>query len=216
MSNGSPDVPAAELAHQRLEHLLEELKAQGLSQQQIARRANIPAAYLSQLKNRDRDMTELVARRLGDEFDLDFEWLLGRSSAPQRPTMKSAGPWVPLFDEPIEGEPQSHPRWDGASVQVAGPAAGRLAHAPRAYILRISSPDAERRLHPGDLVLLAQSPAMAAEIHVVRDRGHLLLARHAPHHHWQRVDNGKRLPARSVAVGHCVGIVWSDLCIGRR
>jgi transcriptional regulator with XRE-family HTH domain len=202
---------AAVLARQRLRQLLDDLRSQGLSQQQIAQRANVPAAYLSQLKHGDRDITELVARRLGDEFDLDFEWLLVRSAVPQRPKAGPAGVWLPLFDQPIEGDPQTHPAWDGASVQVAGPAAARDSLAPRAYVLRFAGPDAEGRLHAGDLVLMAQLPAEAAEIHVVRYRGRLRLARRAPDGRWRRVGDGRPVPTGGVPVGHVVAVIWSDL-----
>lgn len=212
MSISSPGEPAAAvLALQRLRQLLDELRSQGLSQQQIAQRANIPAAYLSQIKHGDRDITELVARRLGDEFDLDFEWLLGRSAVPQRPKAGLAGIWVPLFHEPIEGEPQTHPAWDGASVQVAGPAAARVSLAPRAYVLRFTGPDAEARLHTGDLVLIAQLAAEAAEIQVVRHRGRLRLARRSPDGRWRHVGDGRSMPTGCVPVGHIVAVIWSDL-----
>ncbi len=72
------------LAARRLRELLQSLSDQGISQAQVARRAIVPAQHLSGVKNSRRPLTELFARRLGEEFGVDYYWLLGLQDSPAR------------------------------------------------------------------------------------------------------------------------------------
>jgi len=204
------------LAMQRLQVLLQLLAEQGLTQVQIAARAGLPAQYLSDIKRGKRPMTELVARRLGEEFEVNFQWLLGADSAMENPkpragTAKSTL-WLPLFPWPIEGEPRAHPQWDGAGVEVAGVAAAKVALTRYPYVLRFGNKDEGKRLHKGDLILISQVPRQDAELCIVRYRKKSCLARSDSAGNWERVANGELLLASKwTQTGHCVGIVWSSL-----
>jgi plasmid maintenance system antidote protein VapI len=213
------DFHVDKLRQSRLAEFLELQAQQGLTQQEVAARARVNPQYLSDLKHGRRPMTELVARRLGEEFQIHRDWFLGTSSRmdPGVPRPGAAGPGgaavlVPLFPHPIEGEPRAHPEWDGTSIEVAGAAAARLTLARWPYVVRFDRDDVERRLRAGDLVLVTQEPEDQAEIAVVKYRKRLFLARRSPPH-WVRIANGDKLP-KCVVCGHCLGIVWSALKAG--
>lgn len=217
MTEESEGFSSAGLAEQRLSDLLELLSEQGFTQTQIAARAGLPPQYLSDIKHGRRPMTELVARRLGDGFDVNYEWLLGIRPSMERPQSPSGGAaaggalWLPLFPHPIEGEPRVHPKWDGSGIEVAGLAVAKLVLCKHPYVLRFRHDDVQGRLRRGDLILVSQSVNEDAEIQVVRHRKKSTLARAAKNGTWSRVANGEILPSGSLVTGHCIGIVWSSL-----
>lgn len=207
----------AGLALQRLKHLLERQRQRGFTQVQIAAKAGLPPQYLSDIKRGRRPMTELVARRLGEECGVSFQWLLGISDAmdcrplPSALTSSSHSVWLPLFPHPIEGEPRVHPRWNGAGMEVAGAIASKLILLKHPYLLQFEHNDLRGRIRAGDLIVISQQSSSTAEIHVVRFRKKSFLARVNRNGSWTRVANGDVLPKDAPVTGHCVGIVWSPL-----
>jgi transcriptional regulator with XRE-family HTH domain len=217
MAKGSEDFSSAGLASQRLKDFLELLTQQGFTQAQIAAKAGLPPQYVSDIKRGRRPMTELVARRLGEGFDVDFQWLMGTSASMERPQPQSAAIpassvlWLPLFSHPVEGQPRAHPKWDGSGIEIAGVAAAKLVLSKDPYILRFGHNDIQGHLRRGDLILISQVQSEDARIHVIRYRKKSYLARANKDGSWSRVANGNRLPSDCPVTGHCVGIVWSSL-----
>lgn len=212
MTDESEDLATEEIASDRLSQFVENLADQGLTQVQIATRANLPPQYLSDIKRGRRPMTELVARRLGEEFDVNYQWLMGTSNIMERPTVKSGQTVkLPLLPFPIEGEPREHAAWNGAEVEIAGAAAGRVSSAKSPFILQFGHDDVKGRLRKGDLILISQALNDDAEIQVVGYRKKLFLARASGDGTWNRVAGDSELPANCPVKGHCVGIVWAAL-----
>jgi transcriptional regulator with XRE-family HTH domain len=218
MAPGSSEYAPAALSQERLKDLIEQLAAQGHSQIEIAAKAGIPPQYLSDIKRDRRPMTELVARRMGQVFEVNFEWLLGTSDnrqiASPEPGTTSAphSLWLPLFPQPIEGEPRAHPKWDGMGLEISGLAAAKVAFGQQPYILRFGHNDHQGRLRIGDLILVSQIANPAAEISIVRHRKKSYLARANAEGIWERVVTGETLPIPCSITGHCVAIVWASLC----
>ena len=218
MTSKPDENDAGSLAHQRLHEFLELLRQQGLTQQQIASKARLPVQYLSDIKNNRRPLTELAARRLADEYEINYQWLLGISDSMENPRPRPAATgklWLPLLPFPIEGEPRANPNWDGTGVEIAGAAAAKLALAQQPYILRFGHNDVRGRLRKGDLILISQTPSAQAEISVVKHRKKLFLARRNEDGSWERAANGQTLPVGSPIAGCCLGVVWSSLCSDR-
>lgn len=217
MSQDSESVDIGQLAGERLCELLEQFAQQGISQQQVAIRAGIPPQYLSDIKNGRRPMTELVARRIGHEFQVNYEWLLGMNDTIEPIVLRtstqpqSSGNLLPVFPHPITGDPQIHPKCDGTGLPVTGAAAAKLGLLKWPYVLRFGADDCRNRLKKGDFVLISQSLSDDAEIHVVEYRRKLFLARKKTDGTWERLAQGEKLPASTPVAGYCVGIVWSDL-----
>lgn len=215
MNNHNQNFSKDELSAERLSDLLKLLSAQGHTQTQIAQRAALPPQYISDIKQGRRPMTELVARRIGDEFDVNFQWLLGQSDTMEKTAIvanEGNRPWLPLFREPIEGEPRSHKKWSGAGLEISGVPAGRIALYTQPYILQYGRDDVQGRLQRGDLILITQEVRETAEIQVVRYRRKLHLARReVADGAWFRVANNNELPADSPVLGHCVGVIWSPI-----
>jgi transcriptional regulator with XRE-family HTH domain len=201
--------------HEPLKKLIEQLIEQGFTQAQIAGAAGVSPQYLSDILCRRRPLTELVARRIGEKFPVDYRALLGPESRGSQSGLVSspsstAGEWLPVFPFPIEGDPLCHPRWDGTYVQVPAMAAPKLISAVHPYVLRFRNNDLERRLHKNDLVLISQSPKESAQIVVIKAQKKCLLCRRNGQS-WVRVANKKVLTGACDVVGHCVGVLWSAL-----
>ena len=164
---------SATSAAERLHDFLELQANKGLTQNQVATRAGIPPQYLSDIKHQRRPMTELIARRIADEFSYNFEWLLGTSDAlvcattDLAPGKASNSCWVPCFNCPIEGEPRANSKWDGAGIEVAGLAAAKLLHANLPYVLKFGHADHKGRLRKGDLLLISQIRKDQAEYSII-------------------------------------------------
>lgn len=218
MSDDENPYSTERIAQQRLTDLLERLSQQGHSQQEVAADAGLPAQYLSDIKHGRRPMTELVARRLGDAFQVNFQWLTVQSDS-MEPDQESSslsnpdsgGTWLPLFPHPVEGEPRSSPAWDGSCVEISGPAAAKLVLTKWPYVLRFGHNDIRKRLCRGDLVLISQTIFDEAEFSVVRYRKKSFLARLQPDGSWERAAYGDSLPGTCPVIGHAVGIVWASL-----
>jgi transcriptional regulator with XRE-family HTH domain len=198
----------------RLSTLLEELAKKGVVQAQVAAAVGLTPQFLSDIKHGRRILSESIAHRLSERYQVDFEWLLGREADSLTGSMFGPPPgsalWLPLFPWPIQGEPQMHPDWDGSYFHIPAIAAPKLASALQPYILRYGNLDVDGRLRKGDLVLVSQSPNESAPIAVVREARKCFLARHKGQD-WVRLANGKSLSADSVVVGHCLGVLWSAL-----
>jgi transcriptional regulator with XRE-family HTH domain len=200
---------------QRLIELLDRLASQGMTQREVASRINVPSQYLSDLRHNRRPLTELFARRFGHEFGVNYEWLLGRAASPERPTLAmvnrpTSSVWLPAFPHPVEGDPQSHPKWDGTFVEVSGAAVAKSALALQPYVLRFDHDDRQGRLKKGDLILCSQAPCETAEFHIVQCRTKCFLARRIKGK-WVRVATGGELQGKCEIAGHCLGVVWGPL-----
>lgn len=206
----------SELTRQRFQQLLNDLAEMGLTQREIADRVNIPPQYVSNLKTGQREMKELVARRFGTVFGYNYEWLLGNSDKRNAPTIpstltESLSRKFPVLDLLIEGDPQSNEDWDGTFAELSGAAAVRVRSCRTPYVLRCSIDDLQGRIRQRDLLLISQEAREDAEIHVVRYRKRLVLARAGAEGRYQRVSDGQELNAECTVVAHCVGIVWASL-----
>ena len=208
-----------ESARQRVLELLRLLGEKGHKQQEIAAQAGLPVQQLSDIKHGRRKITELVARRLGHAFHVNFQWLTGSSDSMDPPapvvalaaTSSSGGIWLPLHPHPVEGDPRLVPDWDGSGTEVFAAALPKLAQAQWPYVLVFNHDDVEGRLRKGDRVLISQSVNPKAEISVIRQGRKCFLARPQADGTWRRVANDVSLAASCRSVGHCLAVIWSPL-----
>ncbi len=68
----------AQVRQERFLNILEILDQQGIAQSEVARRTEVPPQYLNDVKAGRRALSERFARRIQDEFEFDYQWLLGR------------------------------------------------------------------------------------------------------------------------------------------
>jgi transcriptional regulator with XRE-family HTH domain len=203
------------MQRQRLAELLERLANYGIRQSDAANRIEMSAQYLCDVKAGRRAMTELFARRLADEFDLDYLWLLGeqRSSEPSEASIAAAALEthiirLPLFSHPVRGEPGSLKNWTGETFSVAGPAVAKVLTADRPYVLRFGADDRRGIIKRNDYLLISQAIDRNAEVQVLQDKSKLLLARKCGDK-WETVNKDARLKDPNAdRAGHCIGIVW--------
>jgi transcriptional regulator with XRE-family HTH domain len=215
MDNSASDDSATKLAQQRLCELLEKLTQRGYSQNEAAQRAGIPRQYLSDIKCGRRPMTELAARRIGETFAVSFEWLQGQSDqaslgSESASTTVSGVSSLPLFYYPVTGDPRAHPKWDGALIELTGPAAVKVAFATWPYVLRFDNNDHRGRLCRGDLLFISQEVNDEAEFQVIRHGKGCYLARRGAADSWVRIAT-KEVLKDCRQVGHVVGIVWAPM-----
>lgn len=212
-----PSESASEVQASRLKKFLETLEARGVSQSEAARRAKIPAQYLSDIKAQRRTLSERLARRLEDAFKIDYLWLLGQRGSmdvppigPARLAAPSRRVWLPVFPYPICGDPYQSQSWDGSAIELTGVAAARVLHAELPYVLRFGVEDRGKRLCKGDLVLISQAVNETAEIQIIKLGGKAFLARRLGNQ-WVRLNPAAKVEGVPAVVGHCLGIVWGPL-----
>jgi transcriptional regulator with XRE-family HTH domain len=199
----------------RIEKLLQALAGQGLSQNEIANRTGVAASYLTDVKRGTRSLTELFARRLAEEFHLDYRWLLGETGTMESFELgkvvvdkESSGIWLPMFRHLVRGQPRSRPKWDGTCVEVCGVAAAHARTAIDPYVLQFRGKDPAGQLQRDDLLLISQTVKDLAKIQVVRVGRRLQLARKLPQGGWDCfVESGDV----DKVFGHVLGIVWRSL-----
>jgi plasmid maintenance system antidote protein VapI len=200
---------------QRLGELLRRLGEMGVNQSQVAQRTGIPRQYLNDVIHRRRPLTELLSRRLAEEFDFDHQWLLGSKDSLERvvlsaPRSSTERVWLPIVGQAIIGDPREHPTWSGACMEICGTAAARAGRADLPYVLQLGHGDRENRLRKGDFVLVSQAAAENAEVSTVRCKEEILLARSRAAK-WLRVETGEPMRGECEVTGHLIGVVWSAL-----
>ena len=211
-----------DVCRRRLQELLDTLSAEGVTQQQVAIRAGVPPQYLSDVRCGRRDLTELFARRVGGEFGVDYQWLMGgtgpmdavppEGSVAGRAEARAGGLLIlPVLHALVEGEPRDSPLWDGSLFEVGGAAAAAAGRARQPYVLRVNADDREGRLRAGDLVLISQEPSDRAELGVIRLEGRLVLARGLRSAGWHDLTTGEILAGKVEMIGCCRAIVWALL-----
>lgn len=201
-----------------MERLLEDLKAKGLSQRDVADRVGVPTQYLSDVKRGTRTLTELFARRLQAEFAADYRWLLGETDAMRPPSVGSpphergAGRRpLPVLSVPIAGEPHASAIWDGTTLEIVGAMEAKVAHLMKPYVLRIADDDRHGRLRRNDLLLISQADDDLSTWKVIKSDGRLLLARLVSARKWEPLGSENSVIKQATVVGCAVGIVWGAL-----
>jgi transcriptional regulator with XRE-family HTH domain len=201
------------LPNDRFNAFLDELAEQGTTQQEVARKLCVSAAYLSDCKRGRRSITELFARRLEHAYGRHHRWFLegerifGGLHAPEH-----ADRFVlPVFPHPIEGAPSAVSSWDGTRFEVCGVAATRALDSHWPYVLRLGSDDRRGRLKTGDLILVSQKIDSRAEVQVIKHNRKILLARPKAPKGWESVFQKRRVPGDPEIIGHCVAVVWAAL-----
>jgi transcriptional regulator with XRE-family HTH domain len=213
-----PDEALAELRKDRLVKLLDVLDKKGISQSEVARRTGVPPQYLNDVKSRRRSLSERFARRLQDEFQVNYQWLLGSHGSMEMQRLdQGTGPadarrlWLPVFAHPISGDPFTVPDWDGSSVEIAGVAAMRVLQADRPYAHRFGAKDRRGRLCSGDLLLVSQAGNVNADIHVIRMGRKCHLARRKDSGEWECLNPDISISGEPTVIGHGLGIIWGAL-----
>jgi transcriptional regulator with XRE-family HTH domain len=208
-----------ERKRERLIVVLDALSERGVTQQAIAQELGVTPQYVSDVKSGRKQLTELFARRLGEYYAFDYEWLMmtGGVAPPLldvRDRKSTAVPnplRLPVFDRPIDGNPWSCREWDGAYFELTGAAAIKAQCAKEPYVLRYLRQAPNGCLRRNDVILVSQEVNSKAEIHVVRRPRDLVLARKAANGMWLRVADDRALGTQVKRVGHCVGILWRTL-----
>jgi hypothetical protein len=200
------------LPNNRFNDFLDELAKQGTTQQEIARKLCVSAAYLSDCKKGRRAITELFARRLEHAYGRHHRWFLegertvfGGIHTPEHADRIT----LPVFPEPIEGAPFAVSSWDGTRFEVCGVAATRAQDSHWPYVLRLGSDDRRGRLKSGDLILVSQKIDSRAEVQIIKYNRKIFLARPNASKGWESVAQKRIVRGDAEVVGHCVAVVWA-------
>lgn len=207
---------------ERLQSVLDKLTASGMSQAEIARRLNVPASYLSDVKNGYRTLTELFARRVGDEFGVDYVWLLDGAGNGEKPSMvpvsgRAGKLLLSVLSGPCIGDPAVSSASEGILQEVSGPAAVSAANADKPYLLRLGRDVHSLDLRVGDLLLMSQKVdggqhgilVLQAASTPSADSGKLILVKRKGKEQFQELEQVRTL--RGEVVGVCLGLAWRAL-----
>ena len=196
-------------------------KQGGISQTEVATRLGVPRQYVTNIKAGNRVLTELFARRVAEEFDVDHLWLLRGtgagitprpSVASQQETSSATGTiLLPLLAELVSGEPCRSPSWDGALVSITGPALRAAGDSSHSYVYRATDDGSTGRFKRGDLLLICQgnpeSPPSQLVLLELGDRP--TLAWRTDDGRWKSAFTGRAVSTKAKVIGHGVGMIWS-------
>lgn len=200
--------------------MLAMLAKQGVSQQQVGLRTGLGPQYVSDVKSDRRRVTELFARRLGEEFGVDVQWLLGTDTIPGLVARKSPSRMLPIETAPlvlpvlpilVEGDPRHARCWDGTTAVLTGQAAHEAGRSRLPYIWKLGHGDRNGRMRVNDLVLMSQDIDPDATIAVVRLEGELRLARVGKGGQWRDVESRHPLLREPEFVGRAIAVIWAPL-----
>jgi len=195
-------------------------KKEGISQTEVAKRLGVPRQYVTNVKAGSRVLTELFARRVAEEFDVDYLWLLRGTGAgiAQRPSVASQSKPTPVADpirlpllyELFSGEPRRSPSWDGAMVSITGPALYAASDSEHPYVYRAEN-GSTGRFKRGDLLLICQGkPEYPPSQLVLLELGdRRTLAWRTDVGRWKSAFTGRAVSTKAEIIGHGIGIVWS-------
>jgi transcriptional regulator with XRE-family HTH domain len=212
-----PDKIAQQTAAQRVNHLIALLAEKGLTQREIAERAGVPSQYLSDVKQGRRPLGELFARRLGEEFGIEYRWLLfgggasGGSNEPSAASSHDERCLVPLLAMLPGGSPREAKGWDGSVIELFGLAAVAAQNARGPYVYRVQRNERTGRLRKGDLILVSQVVSDEPGFCVVRVSRRIVLAHTDQKQRTVDAYTGRRLPKDACVIGSCLALVWGGL-----
>jgi transcriptional regulator with XRE-family HTH domain len=213
----SDSLDGRELSTKRFAEFLSEItEKKNINQQDLAVRLGIASQYISDLKAGRRGIGAVVARRLEDEFNYPRGWFLAREDESQNARIdqdltsgRGVRTHLPVFRNPITGDPHTHPLWDGAEVEICGVAALRALAARWPYLLQFGSQDGHGRLRKNDLVLISQQLQGDTEIVVLKQANKAFLARRQKPRGWEALNDRNFVASDPDVIGHCLGIVWA-------
>ena len=216
-------VDAKEGRKDRLVQFLGRLLVQGFNQQNVAERVGVPPQYLSDIKCGRRSLGELVARRLAEEFNGNYQWLLWGQGSIAKPQV-GGGPsppaiLLPVLDEALFGDAKASSAWDGSVVPVTGAGAATAQRSKSPYLLRIPFACPAESLCHGDILLISQSPVPTKKIVLLTtdDEDHgaaprrAYLARRDENGHLVLLETDESPGKGVIPAGHAAGVVWRAL-----
>ena len=220
MVNTTPD-EIRQARRERLQRILNDLTNQGLTQAEIAGRLCVPPQYLSDMRNGHRTVSELFARRVSEEFSVDYEWILHGRGTGQKPVATPTGPadgrmLLPVLSAPCLGDPRISAAADGSLVEISGPAAVAAAQAQSPYLMRLGVNVHTLGLRKDDLLLMSQrDEGPEHKLVVVQPekggRGTekpLHLARRMSKGRYVSMASSRALRGNCGVVGCSVGVAW--------
>ena len=206
---------------ERFQGILNDLAAKGLTQAEIAQRLSVPPSYLSDVKNGYRTLTELFARRVSEEFGVDYMWLLHGTGSGEKPSASvtsspDAQMLLPVVGTPCLGDPAVSATAEGILVAISGPARVAAAQASIPYLLRLGQGLKAEGLREGDILLMSQEAGGEGHAIVVlqsgkpkdSETGPLRLARRKGEKGFADPSSGRTLRGSVQVVGCCLGVVW--------
>jgi len=203
----------------RFREFLNWAKQHGKSQTEVGVRLGLPRQYVTNVKTGSRVLTELFARRVAGEFDVDYLWLLDGVGVMQRHSMASQPKassvadtiLLPLLSELVSGEPRRSPSLDGALVAIIGPALYAAGDSVHPYVFRVTDDDSTGRFKQGDLILICQGdrkdpPSQLVLLELGKRR---TLAWRTGDGRWKSAFTGRAVSTKAKTVGHCLGVLWA-------
>ena len=216
MLNPNSLTELSEGRRQRFLQIVERIRQQGLTRKDIARRLGLGTSYFSDISSGRREVSELTARRIGDEFNVDFQWLRNGIGGDAQPVVRLAPPAavmeLPVLQGLCTGDPLESVHWSGGKIDVAGPGAEAARRATHPYVFRIPAYVVDVcHFKEGDLVLISQSDNPSASFGVIRMSGGPEVAIKDHIQKMWKALGGDVKDSRRIRLGWIMGVIWSSL-----
>lgn len=180
-----------EKVRDRLTHVYEDmLKNIGLTGREIARLSGTRPQYISDIKRRQRPLSnDMFLRTLAGLFG-DYKWLITGDLVKDTKHIVDFYPYVskagkesfplPVLERPFVGPAMTTDEWDGAFVTVTAIAAERASAMRKPYLLHLPFNEKSGRFRQGDYLLVEQADRPEAKFVLVKNGWGVKLARRTP------------------------------------
>lgn len=174
----------------------------GLTGREIARISGTRPQYISDIKRRQRPLSQEMFMRTLLGLYGGYKWLISGDLAVDTQRIIALYPYIanpegssfplPVFRRPFMGPKMSMEDWDGTFMCVTSPVkeAARRMHEP--YILHLPFDDRSGRLKKGDYLLVEQADNAEAAYVLIKSGWGVKLARRMDGGYYEDVESGER------------------------
>lgn len=180
-----------ETVRDRLTHVYENmLKNIGLTGREIARLSGTRPQYISDIKRRQRPLSnDMFLRTLAGLFG-DYKWLITGDLVKDTKHIVDFYPHIskadaeffplPVLERPFVGPTMTTDEWDGSFICVTAVAADRARVMTMPYLLHLPFNEKGGRFRQGDYLLVEQADRPEAKFVLVKNGWGVKLARRMP------------------------------------
>ncbi len=191
---------------QRFDELLGSV---GLTGREIAKISGTKPQYISDIKRRQRPLSEDMFMRTLHGLFGDYGWLMTKDLEVDSRNLMRFYPHIaanndrvkslPVLREPFVGPVMAKGEWNGEVMDLTPPAATRAQAVTKPYILRLSFDSLGGRLRRGDLLLVGQGDRPEARLVLLKTGWAMKLAKRVDSG-FEDVDSGERIDDPEVRV----------------
>lgn len=208
-------------ARERLTHVYEDmLKTIGLTGREIARISGTRPQYISDIKRRQRPLSNDMFLRTLNGLYGEYRWLITGDFVKDTKHILAFYPYIaksdgelfplPVLERPFVGPTLTNDEWDGTFICVTCVAAERARKMRNPYILHLPFNEQTGRFKQGDYLLVEQSDNAEAKFVLVKSGWGVKFAQRTPDGFRDVEYGGALYPSGTTVVGSVGMLIFGE------